>query len=343
MIGIKKGSMVGFAIATTVVLAGCSGGQSSEPSQSAAGGGSAAASTQASGAPAEMQDVSILMNWLPQAEQGGYWQAQAEGLGKDAGVNITIKPGGPGIQTIPQVTSGEATFGMGNADEIMVARQNGLPIVAVSAPVDINPQCMLTHKESNITDFPGVNGHTVARVPSPYWDYLKKTFNLDKVNEVNITGLADFKQNMDMVMQCYETSEPYYADKEGIPVNVLSVARDGGYNPYPMIMFTTEQVIQENPEMVKAVVAAVNQGWANFMEDPTAGKELIMAGSDQADDGAFTYAWQTMKDNQYVKAPIGQMADDRLTELRDQLASIGLIPADFDYSKAFDSQFLAQQ
>jgi NitT/TauT family transport system substrate-binding protein len=343
----KKGTMVISAIVVAVGLAGCSGGTTAESDTSTAAGSAAAATEAASSAaapasPMEAQDVSILMNWFGSPEQGGYWQADATDLGADAGVNITVKPGGPGIQTIPQVAAGEATFGIGNADEIMVARQNGLPIVAVAASMNLNPQCMMSHKEANIAAFPDVNGKTVSRVPSPYWDYLKKTFALDSVQEVNITGLADFKQNKDMVLQCYETGEPYWADQEGIDVNILSNARDGGYNPYPAMLFTSEQQINENPEMVRAVVAAVTQGWADFMADPAAAKEVIMAGNDQFDDASFTYAWQTMTDKDYVVAPIGAMADDRLTELRDQLASVGLVPADFDYTKAFDSQFLPQ-
>ena len=100
--------------------------------------------------------------------------------------------------------------------------------------------------------------------------------------------------------------------------------------------------IKDNPEMVKAVVAAVTQGGGDVMADPTAAKKVIMAGNDQYDEDSFTYAWQTMKDKDYVVAPIGAMADDRLKTLRDQLASIDQVPADFDYTKAFDSEFLPQ-
>lgn len=288
------------------------------------------------------KSATLLMNWFAQAEQGGYWAAQAEDLGAADGVDIKVQQGGPGIQTVPQVTAGKAEFGVGNADEIMVAVENGLPIVIVAAGFDENPQCMMFHKSAGVQGFADLNGKMVARVPSPYWDYLKKEYKLDKVEDVNYTGsLADFKRNDALVQQCYITAEPYVAQQQQInDVGYLSVATDGGFNPYGNVLFTTEKMIKQKPDLVRTVVHSVVKGWSDFLESPQATKDLILKVNPDLDAGGFDYAHNAIVKGGYLGDNIGSMTEDRWKELRDQLAEAGLVPDDFDYKKVYNTDFL---
>jgi len=287
------------------------------------------------------QTATVMMNWFAQAEQGGYWDAMQNQYGKASGVTLNVKQGGPGIQTIPQVAAGQADFGIANADEIIVARKNGLPIVAVAAAYDTNLQCMMSHKSEGITDFPGLNGHQVSRVPSPYFDFLKSHFKLTGVEEINYTGsLADFKRNTNLVQQCFVTSDVYQAKQEGIDINVLSVAKDGGYNPYGLLLFTTEKVVKEKPDLVRSVVDSSIKGWKNFLANPTDAKTAVMAANKDVDPGTFDAAAKVIKDGNYLGDSIGTFKSDRWTTLRDQLATINQVPASFDPSVAFTNDFL---
>lgn len=288
------------------------------------------------------KSATILMNWFAQAEQGGYWAAQADNLGAADGVKITVQQGGPGIQTIPQVAAGKAQFGVGNADEVMEAVSNGLPIVAIAAGFDTNLQCMMYHQSSGIHSFADLNGKMVARVPSPYWDYLKKAFNLNKVQEINYTGsMADFAHNQQLVQQCFVTSEPYVAQQQKITgLGYLSVAKDGGYNPYGNLLFTSLNLVKSNPGLVRAVVHAVVQGWSDFLTNPAPVKALVDKTNPNADPGAFDYAHNVILKGGYLGNPIGAMTDARWLELRNQMAQAGLVPANFDYTKVYTTQFL---
>jgi NitT/TauT family transport system substrate-binding protein len=318
-----------LTLAVTLATTACSSSSSSSGSGSGSGSGGKA------------QTASILQNWFAQAEQGGYWDAMSKQYAKAKGVTITVQQGGPGIQTIPQVAAGKATFGVGNADEILVARKNGLPVVAVAAGFDTNLQCMMFHKDAGISSFTDLNGHQVAAVPSPYFDYLKSHFKLSNIKQVNYTGsMATFKLNNDLVQQCFVTAEPYVAQQQNIPAGFLSVAKDGGYNPYGNLLFTTEKVIKDNPNMVRAVVSAVTQGWTDFLSDPSVAKSAVIAANKDNDPAAFDYSAKAIKDGNYLGATVGAMTDARWKTLSDQLASVGDLPAGFDYSKAFTTQFL---
>lgn len=305
--------------------------------------GATACSSPAEQAPtvAKPQAASILMNYFAQAEQGGYWDAMQNQYAKDQGVTLEVRQGGPGIQTIPQVAAGKADFGIANADEVMVARKNGLPIVAVASAYDTNLFCLMSHKSMGITSFEQLNGQQVARRPAPYFDYLKSHFKLDDVKEINFTGsLADFKRNEKLIQQCFVTSDVYNIGKEGIDVNVLSIAKDGGYNPYGLVLFSTEKMIKDNPGLVRAVVDSSIKGWTSFLADPADTKKAVMAANKDANPDTFDAAAKTIKDGNYLGSSIGTMTPERWLTLRDQLASIGQIPADFDPAAAFTNDFL---
>lgn len=326
----RKALLAGFAgaAALALTLTACS-------SDSGSGGGE--------GGEGSNQEVTILTNWFAQAEQGGYWAAEAEGIAADKGIDLTVNQGGPGIQTIPQVAAGEADFGVGNADEVLVAAESGLPIVAVAAGPAKNLQCMAYHEESGITGFDDLNGHTVARVPSPYWDYIRDSFELDDVNEINIGDLATFQNDPNMVTQCFISSEPFVIENQGIEnIGYLSVADDGGYNAYQNLLFTTQKFIDENPETVQAVVDASIEGWQAMLEDPTATKDLILSTNTDGDPEVFDYTLELFKsDESYLGgAEVGKMTDDRWKELSEQLIGIGLLPEDFDPSKAYTTEFV---
>ncbi|HEY8453050.1 MAG: ABC transporter substrate-binding protein [Micromonosporaceae bacterium] len=284
--------------------------------------------------------VDLLMNWFAQAEQGGYWQAAAEQLAKADGIELNVRQGGPQIQTIPQVAAGEAEFGIAQGDELLLARAEGAPVVLVFGGMDKYLQCMMFHPETNITDWPDLNGHRIAVAPSGgYWPYIKGRYQLDDVQEVNFTGsLANFAADKDLVQQCFITSEPYEAAQEGIEIGTLMVA-DSGYNPYSQGLFTTERMIREHPDVVRAVVKAVKEGWERFLADPTAGRELVLEVNKEMDAEKFDFAHNELATGDYFGEPLGLMEAQRWEQLAQQLRDAGVLTKEVDVNSVWTNEF----
>lgn len=83
------------------------------------------------GAP-EKTDVSIQLKWLPQAQFMGYYVAAAKGYYKDAGLNVTITPGGGDIGETTAVNSGQVDFGVTWDANLIAANAGGMNLIAVS-------------------------------------------------------------------------------------------------------------------------------------------------------------------------------------------------------------------
>jgi NitT/TauT family transport system substrate-binding protein len=282
--------------------------------------------------------VHILTSWFAQADQAGFWQAQQDKLGKDAGLDIQVLQGGPKIQTIPQVASGQAEFGIGNADDILIARMRGAPVRAVFAPLDYVPYTLVYHTDPAVKSIADLQGRTFAvSLGFAYWEWTKKQYKLAGTREIPVTGdLGLFRNDQKMVQQGYSLYLPARMEDAGIPVQQIKIGTLG-YRPYS-VLFTTDEMIQKNPTLVKATVAAAQKGWANFVQDPSAIKPLLMGMNQQIPPSINDSASREMIETLIAKDPakIGCMSDARWKELADQLRSVGFLPAGFDEKKAYD-------
>ena len=136
---------------SVVLLAGCSSSKKADP--------------------AKLTPISQVLNWFPQPEQGGQFAAKVKGYYKDAGLDMTILPGGPQVSGIQIVAAGKAEFGMAQGDELIQARDQGIPVVALAAQFQINPTAILFHKGDNVKDFSDLNGRKIYLIPgSMYWE-----------------------------------------------------------------------------------------------------------------------------------------------------------------------------
>ncbi|MBX3611150.1 MAG: ABC transporter substrate-binding protein [Hydrogenophaga sp.] len=296
-------------------------------------------------APAHAQDakpVRVLTNWFAQADQGGYWQAQQDDLGRAAGLKITVQQGGPRIQTIPQVASGQAEFGVGNADDVLLARQRGVPIKAVFAHLDHVPYTLVYHANPAVKSINDLQGRPFAvSLGFAYWEWAKKQYKIAPSREMPVTGdLGLFRNDPTMVQQGLYLYLPARMKAAGIEVDQIKIATLG-YRPY-YVLFTTDELIQKNPQLVKATVAAMQKGWANFMRDPQAIKPYLMGLNQQISSDVHDAATRDMANGLVSRDPakMGCMADSRWKELSEQLKSVNFLPADFDEKQAYDTRFV---
>lgn len=329
--GASLSALLLLLVAGAMLGIGCGGDDDGDQAASGEGG---------QGAPAEGTEVRAVGNWFAQPELGGYFQAEAEGLGGEDGVRIDAVQGGPQIQTIPQTAAGEFDYGVAQADELLLAREEGVPIVMLFAPLDTNPQCMAWHPDSGIEGFEDFSGHPVAVAPSGgFWTWMKATFDYTDIKEINFTGsLAEFQRNEELVQQCFITDDPFVAEQEGIPMEAMLIA-DAGYNPYGNGLFTTEDKIESNPEEVAAVVAAFKEGWENYLEDPEPANELILEDNNELPEARLEFAHAELED-ELVGETVGCMTEERWTTLADQLKEVEAIGSGFDVSEAWTNEYV---
>ena len=86
----------------------------------------------------------LQLNWVPEPQFGGFYEAERIGAFKKHGLDVEIVPGGAGSPTVQMIGAGSVEFGIVSADEIVVARSRGNDVVALFAVYQTNPQGVMT-------------------------------------------------------------------------------------------------------------------------------------------------------------------------------------------------------
>ena len=91
--------------------------------------------------------VSFMTSWFAQGEHGGFYQAVAKGIYKKHGLEVTIKMGGPQVNSMQLMLAGQADFIMSYDLAVLSAVEKGFPATTVATSFQKDLQGMLTHDD----------------------------------------------------------------------------------------------------------------------------------------------------------------------------------------------------
>jgi len=313
------------AIALALPLAGC------RTQQSSANGG--------------LTPVRLQLDWYPQPEHGGFFTAALQGYYKAEGLDVTLIPV-PQYGSVAQlVSTGKAEFGLGSSDQILEWDSNGLPLVAVAATMQHDPQAIMVHQNSSVRDFKDLEGHTVAALPGATWlKYVVSRYKLRNIREVPSTlSIATFLADPDYVQQIFITSEPFFAKQAGAQVRTFLIS-SSGYDPY-RVQFTTRDFATQHPDIVAKFVRASIRGWQDYLKNPAPTNAYLLKLNPALNPAQETYTAQALVDGRFVTgddpggSEIGRMSAARWQAGYDQLKSLGILQGPVDLTSAYSLQF----
>lgn len=291
--------------------------------------------------------VAVQLNWYPEAEHGGVYQAQATGLYKAASLAVEIRPGGRATPVGPELSMGRCEFAFANADDVVLFRQQGADVVAVLAAMQNHPRCILVRADSGVERLEDLKGMTLQRQAGrPFLAFLEKRKLLEGVRQVPYNGsVADLVRSPDVAIQAYSFAEPLLAQQQGVEVRTLMIS-DLGWNPYSSVLVTTGELIRRRPERVRAMVQATQRGWQSYLTDPVPGNRLILE-ANQHGMTAETLQFGAAQLRELAMPPgtpieqVGRMSLDRWTTLVQQMADLDLVdPAVVSPQSCFTTEFL---
>lgn len=312
-------------LAGALVCSACSGGEAPT-----AGGGD----TTSSGTGARsLEKADLVLNWFPEAEHGGFYAALIHGYYKDEGIEMTILPGGVDIPVSPRVGTGRVMFGISNAEQVLLGRAEEVPIVALMAPLQTSPRCILVHEETGITSLDQLNRVKTLAMSNrdPFSFFLRSKVNLEGVNIVPYPGnVVPFIVNKDYAMQGYVFSEPFVARSRGANPRPLMMS-ELGWNPYSSCLITSETLIAKNPDLVRRVVRASVRGWVKYLQDPAETDAHIHSLNREMDPQILEMGAASLRElamgEEAMANGIGWMTAQRWETLFRQLVDVGVLSA----------------
>jgi len=296
-------------------------------------------------APTGLFTITLQTDWYPQPEMGGFYEAQLQGLYKAQGLDVTIAPGGPTLVAEQEVATGAAQFGMSSSDLVLVDVSRGVPIVAVAATMQQDPQAVMVHADSPVHTFADLEGHTIAVRPGSIWfEYLLKRFALKNVREIPATySVANFLQDPGYIQQCFVTSEPYFARKSGADVRTLLISATG-YQPY-RVFFTSQEFLAKHPEIVAKFVKASIEGWRDYLQNPGDVNREISRLNPAMSPEQMQFSTDTLKSGHFIDGDgsgdshLGHFTAERWKVNYQQLLDLKVISRPIDPATAYTMRF----
>jgi len=114
------------------------------------------------GTPAEMQDVTLQLKWVTQAQFAGYYAAKEQGYYEEEGLNVTIRPGGPDIVPEQVVLGDQAEFGINWLDNTLATRDQGGEITNIAQVFTRSGMTEITWKDSGLDAITDLRGKKVG-------------------------------------------------------------------------------------------------------------------------------------------------------------------------------------
>jgi len=281
------------------------------------------------------EQVTLQLKWRHQFQFAGYYAAKEMGYYADAGLDVTILEGYPGLHPAEVVTSGKAHYGVG-MPSLLVERAQGLPVVVLAAIFQHSPETFITLDSSRITTAEDLIGKRVAIAPhsTPSLIAMLKAEGIsqDEYTEVplgfDVTQLTNGTAD---AMAAYITDEPFLLFKAGQPYHLLR-PMTSGIDFYGDCLFTSENEIHDNPGRAERFRAASLKGWEYALNHREEVVEMIEEryGSTMSHEHLL-YEANAM---QQLILPdlidLGSMSIQRWERIRDTFADLGQVRADFN-------------
>jgi NitT/TauT family transport system substrate-binding protein len=292
------------------------------------------------------------LNWFPEAEHGGYFAAQVHGYFVEEGLNVRIVPGGPKAPVVAQVASDPWHFGVDNADKLLLGRAQKADVIAVFAPIQDSPRCILVHADAGVDTFDDLarqTDFTLAMNPGqPFAQFLAKKLPLSGLTMVQYPGnISQFLLEKNFGQQAYSFSEPFVAKQQGVATKLLMVS-ELGFNPYTSALLVHEALAKEQPEVVRKMVRASRRGWQKYLSDPGPTNDFIHDQNPEMSLDVLQFGVTALKPlclpHELPASTLGQMTPERWETLAAQMVEAGSLSADsVDAFRAFSLEFLTEK
>jgi NitT/TauT family transport system substrate-binding protein len=330
------GAQIAIAIALALALAACGGKKEDKPSPaqgSATGIGATAPTT---------KKHTLTLDWVPEPQFGGFYAARETGAFVRQGLDIDIKPRGQG-QTWKLVAEKVTDFATTAADQVLIAREQGADVVAIFATYQTFPQGIMVHKARGFSKIDDVfaSPGTLEAEDNTWLKYLLAKFPGTKVKLTsNSPGIATFLAKKDLSKQCFVTSEPLLAAAAGSDPQAFLIA-DAGYNPYVTVVIARGEMVRNDPETIKKMIAALRDGWRSYLDDPSAANAVMGKINRDMDAATFAESAKVQKpliETDETKATaLGEMTTARWQTLAQQLVDLKVLSKAAAPEEAFTS------
>jgi ABC-type nitrate/sulfonate/bicarbonate transport system substrate-binding protein len=234
----------------------------------AACGSSDDASSNASG----LDTVTLQLGWKKLAQFGGHFAAIKMGYFQQNGIDAKFLSGGPGIDPVGVVSSGQADIGDANGSDILLAGSKNIPVMAFATIYQQTPNALMSLKANPVTTLAGMAGKKIG-LPQTEFPLLKAMLTQAGVDAGSVEmvpvgtdpSVLTSKQVDGYIG--YGTQQGLSLRQSGEDVDIVFFSEIGDPD-YGNALFAMADVISEKKDVLTRWLKADIAGWTYFTQHP---------------------------------------------------------------------------
>ncbi len=298
--------------------------------------------------------VTVMLDWVPNTNHIGLFVAEAQGYYEEQGLSVEIiQPADVAVEQV--VASGTAHFGISFQEQVTFNRASGVPIVSVAAIIQHNTSGFAALAEKGIQTPADLEGLRYGAFGSPIeeatLDLLLDCFDADASTIEFINVGYDLmplleRDEIDFAWIFYAW-DGLRAELRGIELTVLMLADYSDCVPdyYTPVLIAGENLLEENPDLVRAFMAAVTQGYEYAIENPAEAADILIEAAPEleAERELVQASLEWLAPRFQDDAPRwGEQSLEVWQEYAGFLRNSGILEGEFDPEAAFTNDFLPE-
>jgi NitT/TauT family transport system substrate-binding protein len=291
--------------------------------------------------------ITVQLNWLHYGLFGGLYAADQNGNFAQEGLAVTFLEGGPKVDYITPVLDGTAQFGLVGADELILARAQGKPVRAIATILRRSPLAFAVMADSGMTRPEDFIGHTIRITPQAAAGFhammARVGISPSQYTEIVLPSTLDaFASGQADVWCIYINSFAITVENAGYKLRFI-YPDDYGVHFYAESLFTSDNMITTDPDLVQRFLRAALSGYTYAIENSAKVGPMVVKYNPQLDPAIATAQMvaslpliNTGEDH------IGWMKPEIWAGMEQTLHEQGVLTAPLDVAQVYTLQFLEE-
>jgi putative hydroxymethylpyrimidine transport system substrate-binding protein len=235
--------------------------------------------------PAKTIPLTLMLDYFPNADHVGIYQALAEGDFRRAGLDVKVEAPSDPSAPLKDLIAGRADIAISYEPELMLARDKSEPLAAFGAIVQQPLTSIVSIGSQHITTASELRGKTVGYAGLAYQKAYLDTILAKAGVRVSSVKLVNIGENLepDMISGSVDATIGAYWNYEAIQLaekgrhpNVIRMNKVGVPNYDELVLVATKATLANKPNVIRDFVQAVARGYESARRDPEAAVQNLV-------------------------------------------------------------------
>ena len=240
----------------------------------------------------DAEPFELALDFYVNPDHAGIFAALENGRFEEAGLDVTPRVPSDPAAPIKLVAAGRADLAVSYEPEVLIARDQGQPVVAVAALVPSPLTSLISLPEAGIDSPEDLRGKTIATAGIPYQQaFLDAILREERIDPSDVAtqnvglGLlpAVVSGRADAMLGGFRNVEGVDLAERGLRPRVVPVDRLGIPTYDELVLVANSDRVEEDPEAIRLFIAALEQGTRDAVSDPGAATDAVLAAGEGLD------------------------------------------------------------